>query len=48
MEKCKEIVDRFSKDICMDFGIAKYAVVHTTRGVIFDLPCVTGTLLLPG
>ena len=41
MEKCKYIVEKFIKDICMDFGIDKFAVVHTTGGVIFHPPCVT-------
>ena len=48
MVKCKEIIERFSKDICMDFGIDICAVVFTKGGVIFESPCVTGIPLLLG
>ena len=46
MEKCKDIVERFSKDICMDFGIKKLEVVHRKGGVTIDSPCVTVLTLL--
>ena len=32
----------------MEFGLNKYAVVHTKGGVIFNSPCVTETPLLSG
>ena len=46
MEKCKEIIERFSKWIYLDFGIDQYSVVHTKYGVILDLTCVTETNLV--
>ena len=33
---CKEMIEGFIKDICMEFGLDKCAVVHTKGGVIFD------------
>ena len=40
MEIFKGIIERFIKDICIDFGIDKFAVVYTKVGVIVDSPCV--------
>ena len=36
MEKCKDIIERFSKYVCMYFGLDKYTVVHTKCGVILN------------
>jgi len=31
MERCKAVVEEFSKDIKMDFGINKCAVIHVKK-----------------
>ena len=38
MEKCKDIIESFSKYVCMYFGLDKYTLVHTKCGVILTHP----------
>ena len=44
----KNIIETFSKDICMDFGIDKCTLVHTKGGVIFESPYIRRIYLLSG
>ena len=46
MEVCRRIIKKFSDDICMDFGLEKCAVIHTTNGKIDNSPYVVGIPLL--
>ena len=47
-EKCNDNIERFSKDIRMDFGSAKCTVVHTKYGVIFYSPYIRRITFLSG
>ena len=38
MEECKGIIRTFSKDISMEFGLDKCAVLHTEKGKIVEHP----------
>ena len=40
MKRCKAVVEEFSKDIKMDFGINKCAVIHVKKGQIIDSPII--------
>ena len=41
MERCRKIVAKFSKDICMDFGLDKCAVIHTVKGKTINSPILS-------
>ena len=38
MEHMRNIIAKFSKDICMEFGLDKCAVIHTRKGKTIDSP----------
>ena len=40
MERCKTLIQEFSKDIMMEFGLKKCAVIHMKQGKIADSPIV--------
>jgi hypothetical protein len=46
MERCREMLQRFSTDICMDFALDKCAVVHLNKGKIVNSPVVKDIPLL--
>ena len=46
MVKYKDIIGRFSKDIFMDFGLDKCAVIHTKGCILFYSACATVIPLL--
>ena len=46
MDKCREILQRFSTDICMDFSLDKCAVVHLNKGKTVNSPIVKDIPLL--
>ena len=46
MERARKLIAEFSKDICMDFGLDKCAVVHITKGILTNSPLVKGIPLL--
>ena len=46
MERCRALIEMFSKDIKMEFGLDKCAVIHMERGKIVDSPCVKEIPLL--
>ena len=48
MERCKALIQEFSNDITMEFGIEKCAVIHMKRGKVVNSPIVTGIPLLTG
>ena len=40
MERCKAMIQEFSNDITMEFGLEKCAVIHMRKGEVFDSPIV--------
>ena len=46
MERCRALIQMFSKDIKMEFGLSKCAVIHIEKGKITNSPCVEGIPLL--
>ena len=40
MERCCALIAMFSRDIKMEFGLQKCAVIHIQKGIIQDSPCV--------
>ena len=46
MKRARKLVAEFSKYICMDFGLYKYAVVHIVKGDIIYSSLVKGIPLL--
>jgi hypothetical protein len=48
MERCKALIQEFSNDIQMEFGLDKCAVVHIKKGEVIDSPVVKDTPLLTG
>ena len=46
MERCRALIEMFSKDIQMEFGLSKCAVIHIEKGQIIDSPCVNDIPLL--
>ena len=48
MERCKALIQEFSNDITMEFGLDKCAVIHMKKGKVVDSPIVKSIPLLTG
>ena len=46
MERCRALIEEFSADIAMKFGLEKCAVIHMKKGEIVNLPTVEGIPIL--
>ena len=48
MERCKALIQEFSNDITMEFGLDKCAVIHMKKGKVVNSPSVKSIPLLTG
>ena len=48
MERCKSVIQEFSNNVTMEFGIEKCAVIHMKKGEVVDSPLVNDIPLLIG
>ena len=48
MERCKAMIQEFSNDITMEFGLEKCAVIHMKRGEVINSPIVASIPILTG
>ena len=46
MQQCKELIEGFSKDVSMEFGLSKCAVIHTRKGKVVKSNVVTDIPIL--
>ena len=48
MERCKTVIQEFSNDIMMEFGLDKCAVIHMKKGEVVNSPLINDIPLLTG
>ena len=46
MERCRALIEEFSADIAMTFGLQKCAIIHMKKGKVVNLPTVEGMPIL--